>query len=42
VLEWMRIKKIRHYKEVAIILISYYRDPEVVMERIRKDLYEQI
>ncbi|MGA2104733.1 MAG: type II/IV secretion system ATPase subunit [Methanoregula sp.] len=42
VLEWMRIKKIRHYKEVAIILISYYRDPEVVMERIRKDLYEYL
>ncbi|WP_424720069.1 type II/IV secretion system ATPase subunit [Methanoregula sp.] len=39
VLEWMRIKKIRHYKEVAKILISYYREPEVVIERIRKDLY---
>ncbi|MCK9630073.1 MAG: Flp pilus assembly complex ATPase component TadA [Methanoregula sp.] len=40
VLEWMRIKKIRHYKDVAKILISYYRDPEVVIERVRKDLYE--
>jgi flagellar protein FlaI len=40
VLEWMRIKKIRHYKDVAKILISYHRDPEAVIEKVRKDLYE--
>jgi Type IV secretory pathway, VirB11 components, and related ATPases involved in archaeal flagella biosynthesis len=40
VLEWMRIKKIRHYKDVAKILISYYREPEVVIERVRMELYE--
>jgi len=40
VLEWMRIKKIRHYKDVAKILISYFREPEVVIEKVRKDLYE--
>ncbi|MFA4861077.1 ATPase, T2SS/T4P/T4SS family [Methanoregula sp.] len=40
VLEWMRIKKIRHYKDVAKILISYHRDPEAVIENVRKDLYE--
>lgn len=40
VLEWMRIKKIRHYKDVAKILISYHRDPETVIEKVRKDLYE--
>lgn len=40
VLEWMRIKKIRHYKDVAKILISYHRDPEGVIEKVRKDLYE--
>ncbi len=40
VLEWMRIKKIRHYKDVAKILISYHRDPETVIETVRKDLYE--
>jgi flagellar protein FlaI len=40
VLEWMRIKKIRHYKDVAKILISYHRDPEVVIEKVRTDLYE--
>ncbi len=40
VLEWMRIKKIRYYKDVAKILISYHRDTEVIVERVRKDLYE--
>ncbi|NMB77942.1 MAG: Flp pilus assembly complex ATPase component TadA [Methanomicrobiales archaeon] len=40
VLEWMRIKKIRHYKDVSKVLISYHRDPEVVLEKVRKDLYE--
>jgi flagellar protein FlaI len=40
VLEWMRTKKIRHYKDVAKILISYHRDPESVIEKVRKDLYE--
>jgi len=40
VLEWMRIKKIRHFKDVAKILISYHRDPEAVVEKVRKDLYE--
>jgi flagellar protein FlaI len=40
VLEWMRIKKIRHYKDVAKILISFFRDPESVIEKVRKDLYE--
>ncbi|MDO8871382.1 MAG: type II/IV secretion system ATPase subunit [Methanoregula sp.] len=40
VLEWMRIEKIRHYKDVAKILISYHRDPEGVIEKVRKGLYE--
>ena len=40
VLEWMRTRKIRHYKDVAKILISYHRDPEEVILRVRKDLYE--
>ncbi|AGB02119.1 type II/IV secretion system ATPase subunit [Methanoregula formicica] len=40
VLEWMRIKKIRHYRDVAKTLISYHRDPETVIEKVRKDLYE--
>ena len=40
VLEWMRIKKIRHYTDVSKILITYHRDPEAVIEKVRKDLYE--
>ncbi len=40
VLEWMRTRKMRHYKDVSKILISYYRDPEKVILRVRKDLYE--
>ncbi len=39
-LEWMRVKMIRHYRDVAKMLISYYRDPESVMEVVRSDLYE--
>jgi len=39
VLEWMRIKKIRHYQDVSKILISYFRDPEAVIQRVRADLY---
>ncbi|MDD1706533.1 MAG: type II/IV secretion system ATPase subunit [Methanoregulaceae archaeon] len=40
VLEWMRIKKIREYRDVANILIQYYRDPTKIMETVRADLYE--
>ena len=39
VLEWMRIKKIRHFRDVSKILVSYFRDPESVIERVRTDLY---
>lgn len=39
VLEWMRIKKIRHFKDVSKILVSYFRDPETVVQRVRADLY---
>ena len=40
ILEWMRLKKIRHFQEVGRVLLSYYRDPETVMELVRSDLYE--
>ncbi|HUU75039.1 MAG TPA: type II/IV secretion system ATPase subunit [Methanoregulaceae archaeon] len=40
VLEWMRIKKIRNYHDVSNILIQYFRDPSLVMEKVRADLYE--
>ncbi|MCQ8893672.1 MAG: ATPase, T2SS/T4P/T4SS family [Methanolinea sp.] len=39
VLEWMRIKKIRNYRDVSNILIQYYRDPAGTMEKVRKELY---
>ncbi|NLA30735.1 MAG: type II/IV secretion system ATPase subunit [Methanomicrobiales archaeon] len=39
VLEWMRIKKIRHFRDVSKILVSYFRDPESVIQRVRSDLY---
>jgi len=42
VLEWMRIKKIRHYRDVSRVLISFYRDPEVTMAGVRADLYERV
>jgi len=40
ILEWMRLKKLRHFKDVAKVLVSYFRDPEAVMEIVRGDLYE--
>jgi archaeal flagellar protein FlaI len=40
VLEWMRIKKIRHFRDVSNILVSYFRDPETVIQKVRADLYE--
>jgi archaeal flagellar protein FlaI len=40
VLEWMRIKKIRHFRDVSNILVSYFRDSETVIQKVRADLYE--
>jgi flagellar protein FlaI len=40
ILEWMRMKKIRHYRDVSKMLISYFRDPDAVMKIVRGDLYE--
>ncbi|HVP95010.1 MAG TPA: type II/IV secretion system ATPase subunit [Methanoregulaceae archaeon] len=40
VLEWMRLKKIRHFRDVSNILVSYFRDPEAVIQKVRADLYE--
>jgi len=39
VLEWMRVRKIREYRDVSNILIQYYRDPSKIMETVRSDLY---
>ena len=40
ILEWMRLKKLRHYRDVSKVLVSYHRDPEAVMDIVRADLYE--
>jgi flagellar protein FlaI len=40
ILEWMRIKKLRNYKDVGKVLMSYYRDPDAIMNLVRADLYE--
>jgi flagellar protein FlaI len=40
VLEWMRIKKIRHFTDVSKILVSYFRDSEAVIQKVRAELYE--
>jgi len=42
VLEWMRINKIRDFAEVSNIIISFFRDPESVMEKIRSGSHEQL
>ncbi|NLZ30221.1 MAG: hypothetical protein GX885_05705, partial [Methanomicrobiales archaeon] len=42
VLEWMRIKKIRHFRDVSKILVSYFRDPETVIQQVRSDLYGEV
>lgn len=42
VLEWMRLKKIRHFRDVSKILVSYFRDPEAVISKVRSELYEQL
>jgi len=39
VLEWMRLKKIRHYRDVSNILIQYFRDSAQTIEKIRRELY---
>jgi len=40
VLEWMRVKNIREYRDVSNILIQYYREPTKIMEIVRAELYE--
>ncbi|MBP2145970.1 flagellar protein FlaI [Methanofollis sp. W23] len=39
ILEWMRVKNIRHYQDVSKMLISYFRDADTVIGAVRKDLY---
>ncbi|QSZ66763.1 secretion system protein E [Methanofollis aquaemaris] len=40
-LEWMRVKNIRHYKDVSKMLISYFRDADAVIGLVREELYRE-
>ncbi len=40
IIEWMRKKDIRHYEDVAKIVVGYYREPEKTMEIVKQDLKE--
>lgn len=42
VLEWMRIRKIRHYRDVSAILMDYFRNPDDLIARVRAELYERL
>lgn len=42
VLEWMREHKIRDFREVSKIVVSYFRDAETLMEQIRSGSDELI
>jgi len=37
VLEWMRQNNIRHFEDVSRVLVSYYRNPEQLIETIRSE-----
>lgn len=39
ILEWARMKNVKHYEDVAKIVVSYYREPKTLMEIVRKELY---
>lgn len=40
IIEWMRMKDVRHYEDVAKIVVGYYREPDKTMEIVRSELYE--
>lgn len=42
VLEWMRQRNIRDYREVSNIVVSYFRDSEGLMEQIRSGANELV
>jgi len=39
ILEWARMKNVKHYEDVAKIVVTYYREPDTMMEIVRKELY---
>ncbi|MBA1341484.1 MAG: hypothetical protein C5S40_05025 [ANME-2 cluster archaeon] len=39
ILEWARMKNVKHYEDVAKIVVTYYREPDTLMKIVRKELY---
>jgi len=40
VLEWIRLKSIKHYEDISKIIVAYNREPEMIMKIVRQDLYD--
>lgn len=40
ILEWGRMKNVKHFEDVAKIVTTYYREPDTLMEIVRKELYD--
>jgi len=38
ILEWMRKRGIKNYRDVTKVIVGYYRAPEKIMERVRKEI----
>lgn len=38
IIDWMVLKKLKFFKDVAKIIAAYYNEPEKTMETVRKDL----
>ncbi len=41
ILEWMRLKSVSFYEDVAKIVVGYYREPDKMMNLVRKELYAE-
>lgn len=41
ILEWMRLKSITFHEDVAKVVVGYYREPDKMMELVRKELYAE-
>jgi len=39
IIEWMRKTNVRNYLDVARIVSGYYKDPDITIEKVRRDLY---
>ena len=39
ILKWASMKNVKHYEDVAKIVVTYYREPDTLMEIVRQELY---